>query len=213
MDGNTVIAVPATALRRVGWALVAYGVLGLLLVAASVLAIGPLVARASLAADSAGGSIAQAAVALDHSATAFDGFGHSLDDAKASSAHAAQLLNDAATTSGQLADAMSINLLGAQPLLPIAQSFRRNADELRGVSEDLSTLSGAIGRNAKDVALIRDDLRSLRDQVARIAGETAAAPNAPSVGPALRLLLTALALWLGLIAAAALGGGILLLRR
>lgn len=213
MDANTTLVLPGRTLRRAGWVLVGYGAAGLLLVAATLLAIGPLVARASLAADSAGGTVAQAAVALDHSAAAFDGFGHSLDDAKVSSAHAAQLLNDAATTSGQLADAMAVSIFGAQPLLPLAQSFRRNSDELRGVSEDLRTLSGAIGRNAGDVARIRDDLRALRDQVARIAAESAAAPNAPTVGPALRILLGGLALWLGLLAAAALGGGILLLRR
>src|SRR5712691_7398764 len=133
--------------RLIGLALIANGVLGLALVGVALSALGPLIARASVAADSAGDSLAAAAQALDQTAIAFDGFGKSLIDAKASSAHASQLLNDASITSGQLADAMGINFLGAQPFLPISQSFRRNTDELRGVSEDLSTLSGAIGNN------------------------------------------------------------------
>jgi ABC-type transporter Mla subunit MlaD len=113
-----------------------------------------LLARASVAADSAGDSLAAAAQALDQTSTSFDGFSKSLDDAKTSSAHASQLLNDAATTSSQLADGMAISLFGAQPFLALSQSFRRNTDELRGVSADISTLSEAIGHNATDVAAV-----------------------------------------------------------
>jgi hypothetical protein len=120
--------------RLMGLALFANGVLGLALVGIALGALGPLLTRASVAADSAGDSLAAAAQALDQTSTSFDGFSKSLDDAKTSSAHASQLLNDAATTSSQLADGMAISLLGAQPFLAISQSFRRNTDELRGVS-------------------------------------------------------------------------------
>ena len=99
----------------------------------------------SLAADSAGDSLA---AALDRAAIAFDGFGHSLDDARTSSTHASQLLKDASATR--------------------AQRFGRNTDELRGVSEDVSTMSEAIDRNARDVA--------------------AASKDGPRVEPALRVL-------------------------
>ena len=49
---------------------------------------------------------------------------------------------------------MAISLFGAQPFLALSQSFRRNTDELRGVSADISTLSEAIGHNATDVAAV-----------------------------------------------------------
>lgn len=192
--------------------LVSYGLLGLALIGAVLVTVGPLVARASVAADSAGDSLAAAATALDHSAAAFDGFGHSLDDARTSSAHASQLLRDAAGTSAQLGDAMSINLFGAQPLLPIAQSFRRNTDQLRGVSEDLQTLSEAIGRNSGDVSKIRDDLRGLRDRVGQLAKDAAASPDGPRTEPGLRVVVYGLAVWLGLLATAAFVAGIVLLR-
>ena len=133
-----------------GLALIANGLLGIALVGVALSALGPLLTRASVAADSAGDSLAAAAQALDQTSTAFDGFSKSLDDARTSSAHASQLLNDASTTSGQLADAMSISFLGAQPFLPISQSFRRNTDELRGVSADVSTLSEAIGLYSRE---------------------------------------------------------------
>ena len=189
-----------------------YGVLGLVLVGAAVLSLGPLLTRASLAADSAGDSLAAAATALDHTAAAFDGFGHSLADAKTSSAHASQLLKDASNTSAQLADAMSVNIFGAQPLLSIAQSFRRNTDELRGVSEDVSTMSEAIGRNATDVAAVRDDLAVLRDRVAQLARDAAASKDGPRVEPALRVIVYGLAIWLGLLATASFVAGAVLLR-
>ncbi len=202
----------AAPVRPIGFALVANGLLGIALVAIALATLGPLLARASAAADSAGESLTAAAQALDQTATAFDGFGKSLDDAKASSADAARLLHDASTTSGQLADAMAINFLGAQPFLPISQSFRRNTDELRGVSEDLSTLSGAIGNNARDVGAVRDSVRVLRDRVRRIAGDAAASPGAGRVGPELGLLAYGLTLWLGVLSAVSLAIGWRLLR-
>jgi hypothetical protein len=197
-------------LRPLGLALVANGLFGLVLVGVALGALGPLLTRASVAADSAGDSLAAAAQALDRTATAFDGFSKSLDDAKVSSAHASQLLNDASATSAQLADAMSISFLGAQPFLPIAQSFRRNTDELRGVSADLSTLSEAIGHDSRDVVSVRDAVRLLRDRVQRLASDAAATPDGRPIGPELRVLAYGLTLWLGVLAVLSVIGGVIL---
>jgi hypothetical protein len=199
-------------MRLFGLALLANGLLGIALVGVALGALGPLLARASVAADSAGDSLAAAAQALDQTSTAFDGFSKSLDDARASSAHASQLLNDASATSGQLADAMSISFLGAQPFLPISQSFRRNTDELRGVSADLSTLSEAIGHNSRDVVSVRDAVRVLRDRVQQLARDAAASPDGRRVGPELSVLAYGLTLWLGVLAVLSLLGGLILTR-
>jgi hypothetical protein len=212
MRKPSAIQLPRRTVRLLGWMLATYGLLGVVLVGTALLALGPLVTRASVAADSAGDSLAAAATALDHSATAFGGFGHSLDDARTSAAHASQLLRDASATSAQLADAMSVNILGTQPLLPIAQSFRRNTDELRGVSEDLVTMSEAIGRNSRDVGAVRDDLVALRDRVSGLARDAAATRDGPRVEPALRVLVYGLAIWLGALATAAFVAGAVLLR-
>jgi hypothetical protein len=212
VGGTRAATLPRRTIRLLGWMLAIYGLLGLVLVGAALIAIGPLLARASVAADSAGDSLAAAATALDHTAVAFDGFGHSLDDAKASSAHASQLLKGASDTSAQLADAMSVNIFGAQPLLSIAQGFRRNTDELRGVSEDVSTMSDAIGRNSRDVSAVRDDIRILRDRVTQLARDAAASKDGPRVEPALRVIVYGLAIWLGLLATASFVAGAVLLR-
>jgi len=212
MSAASAIRLPRRTVRLLAWMLTIYGLLGLLLVGAALMALGPLLARASVAADSAGDSLAAAATALDHTATAFDGFGHSLDDARTSSAHASQLLKDASATSAQLADAMSLNIFGAQPLLPIAQTFRRNTDELRGVSEDLNTMSEAIGHNSRDVTTVRDDLKILRDRVSQLARDAAASKDGPRVEPALRVLVYGLTIWLGLLATASFVAGAVLLR-
>ena len=198
--------------RLLGLALIANGLLGLAVVGIALLSLGPLLTRASLAADSAGDSLAAAAQALDQTSTSFDGFSKSLDNAKASSAHASQLLNDAASTSSQLADGMAISVFGAQPFLSVSQSFRKNTDELRGVSADLSTLSEAIGHNATDVVAVRDSVRMLRDRVQRLATDAAASPGGARVGPELSVLAYGLTLWLGILALLSLLGGLLLLR-
>lgn len=195
-----------------GLALFGNGILGLALVGVALGALGPLVTRASVAADSAGDSLAAAAQALDQTATAFDGFSKSLDDAKTSSGHASQLLSDASATSSQLADAMSINFLGAQPFLPIALSFRRNTDELRGVATDLSTLSDSIGHNSADIVAVRDAVRVLRDRVQKLAADAAASPNGRRVGPELSVLAYGLTIWLGVLALLSLLAGVILLR-
>ena len=199
-------------MRLLGVALFANGFLGIALVGLALGALGPLLARASVAADSAGDSLAAAAQALDQTSTAFDGFSKSLDDARASSAHASQLLNDASATSAQLADAMSISFLRAQPFLPISQSFRRNTDELRGVSADLSTLSEAVGHNSRDVVSVRDAVRVLRDRVQQLARDAAASPDGRRVGPELSVLAYGLTLWLGVLAVLSLLGGVILMR-
>ena len=208
----TVRQSPHRGLRLLGLALFVNGLVGLALVGVALGALGPLIARASVTADSAGDSLAAAASALDQTATSFDGFGKSLESAKASSAHASQLLKDASTTSSQLADAMAINFLGAQPFLPISQSFRRNTDELRGVSEDLATLSEAIGHNSRDIAGVRDSVRLLRDRVQQLAKEAAASPDGRRLGPELSVVAYGLTLWLGLLALLSLVGGVILLR-
>jgi hypothetical protein len=204
--------IPRGRFRLIGLALVANGLLGLALVGVALGALGPLITRASVAADSAGDSLAAAAVALDQTATSFDGFSKSLADAKVSAAHSSRLLQDASTTSSQLADAMGISFLGAQPFLPISQSFRRNTDELRGVSEDLGTLSEAIGRNSRDVVTLRDSVRVLRDRVQQLAKEAAASPGGPRIGPEISVLAYGLTLWLGILALLSLVSGIILLR-
>jgi hypothetical protein len=198
--------------RLIGLALLGNGLLGIVLVGVALTALGPLLIRASAAVDSAGDSLAAAAQSLDQTATAFDGFSKSLDEARISSAHASQLLNDASTTSGQLADAMSISVFGAQPFLPLAQSFRRNTDELRGVSADLSTMSEAIGHNRNDIVTVRDSIAVLRDRVQRLANDAAANPNGPQLGPEMSVLAYGLTLWLGVLALISLGAGLLLLR-
>lgn len=205
-------ATPRFRFRLFGLALIANGLLGIALVGVALGALGPLITRASVAADSAGDSLSAAASALDQTATAFDGFGKSLNDAKVSSAHASQLLNDASVTSGQLADGMAINFLGAQPFLSLSQSFRRNTDELRGVAADLSTLSEAIGHNSGDIASVRDSVRVLRDRVQQLARDAAASPDGRRVGPELSVLAYGLTLWLGVLAVLSVIGGLVVLR-
>jgi len=81
---HRLLAMPASTLPRArfrlfGLALIANGLLGIALVGVALGALGPLITRASVAADSAGDSLGAAAAALDQTAVAFDGFGKSIN--------------------------------------------------------------------------------------------------------------------------------------
>lgn len=191
-------------MRRLGAVLVAYGLAGLLLLGMFLAAADAAIQRLAVV-DPAAGPLADATTALGDAASAFGGFGTSLADAQRAAAESATASRDAAVTADRLADGMSISIFGAQPLLGIAQDFRREAADLDAVARSLDTLAASLRANQDDVALIRADLDALRLRL------EAARSGGASVEP-LRALVTLLVLWLALPAIASLGAGAWLLR-
>jgi hypothetical protein len=191
----------AVSLRRIAIGLVLYGVLGLLLVVAAL--VGGWSGIAQI--DAAVGSGAEASETLEAVADAFAGFDASLQSARTSAEDAAAASRNASSTASRLADAMGLSIFGAQPLLPLANDFRRQADDLRAVADDLDALGGSL---AKD----RNDVKGIHDHVSLLSAKTRAFGN-PAGGTGIVVLLVALLLWLGAQAAGALVVGILLLRR
>jgi len=194
------LAVSAKTIRRVGLGLVAYGALGLVLVTAALVGGWSGITRI----DAALGSVAEASAALEAVADAFAGFDVSLESAARSAQHAAAASRDGATSATGLADAMGVSFFGAQPLLPLANDFRRQAVNLSAVAVDLDQLAASLAKDRSDVKRIHDHVSALSARVGTVRGG----------GPAgVATLLVALLIWLGAQAAAALLIGILLLRR
>ena len=194
------LAFSAKTIRRVGISLIAYGAIGLVLVTAALVGGWSGITRI----DAALGSVAEASAALDAVADAFAGFDVSLESAARSAQHAAAASRDGATSATGLADAMGVSFFGAQPLLPLANDFRRQATNLSAVAVDLDQLAAALAKDRTDVKRIHDHVSALSARVGTVRGG----------GPAgVATLLVALLLWLGAQAAAALLIGILLLRR
>ncbi len=188
-------------MRRIAVGLVVYGAVGLLLVTAALVGGWSGIARI----DAALGSIAEASATLEAVADSFAGFDASLEGAARSADHAATASRDAASTAAGLADAMALNIFGAQPLLPLANDFRRQATDLGAVAGDLEQLGGSLAKDRVEVKRIHDHVSVLSQRVGAFGGGAG--------GTGIAVLLVALLVWLGTQAAAALVVGIMLLRR
>jgi hypothetical protein len=195
------VHVGAATLRRVAWGLTVYGAVGIVLLTTALIGGWNGIARI----DSTFASAAQARATLDTVADGFDAFDVSLDEAKRSVDSAAVASGDAAATAARLADAMSLSIFGAQPLLPLAADFRRQAADLRVVADDLGRLGTALARDRVQASRVRDEVRELARRVGAVGGDTGVGGMAALIG--------ALLLWLAAQALVALVAGIALLRR
>ncbi len=200
----------STAVRRMGRrnarvaaaALVTYGAIGVLLAILLAAAIAPALAGI----DSLSRSSGDARRALSSTRDAFDGFAVSLVDARRAAERAASSARSSAATARRLADAMSLSVFGAQPLLPIASDFRRQGQDLEDLAAGVDQLAAALSANELDVRVLRDDVTVLRDRIAGL--DTTSALQAAPVGIVLLLVVG----WFATMAVALLGVGIVLWR-
>ena len=170
--------------RALGWALAAYGALGLALVVAG-LPIGfdlagrieRLAASADATLSAAGNSAAAASVALE-------GLETGLTRSEASSEDAAALAREAALTLAALGSAMEISIFGAQPLLPLAADFR-----------DTSAQANALATSRGDLDEVSLQLSALAIEIEELRGLTSErTAGVPPVRPFVILLLAWLAI-------------------
>jgi hypothetical protein len=187
--------------RRAGTALVAFGGIGLVVLAACVVAL--LVALVPLANEaamleqqraSAVELIGPAADALETTATTAQNAGVSLGQSVAAA-------RDAASVTGQLADALG-------GLSAFSSAFADTAARSRTLSDDLTRTATALSQNQADAATAASQLRSLADQLRQLSGSVGGANASPAsslagVALPLAIALVALALvWQGGIAVA-----------
>jgi hypothetical protein len=163
-------------------ALVTYGAIGFVLAIALAAAIAPALAGI----DALARSSIDARRALSSTHDAFDGFAVSLVDARASAERAAASARSSAATARRLGDAMSLNIFGVQPLLPIAGDFRRQSQDLDDLATSVDQLAAALGENELDVRVLRDDVSALRDRIAAV--DSVSALQAAPVGIVLLLV-------------------------
>lgn len=186
-----------TLVRRIGRrraritaaALVTYGAIGLLLAIALAAAIAPALAGI----DALSRSSVDARRALSSTRDAFDGFAVSLVDARLAAERAADSARSSAATARRLGDAMSLSVFGAQPLLPIANDFRRQSEDLEGLAKGVDQLAAALSANELDVRVLRDDVSVLRDRIAGL--DSASALQAAPAGVVLLLVVAWFAIW------------------
>jgi hypothetical protein len=207
-DGSAVVVVSnvdqvawAIPARRTGTALVAFGVVGVVLLAACLVAVlvslVPIVNGARELEQQRAAAVALIAPAAD----ALEATAASAEHAGTSLALSASAARNAASVTSQLADAVA-------GLAAFSSAFSETADRSRALSDDLGRTADALGQNQIDSATAASQLRVLADRVRQLAERLGSAdappPNAlAEVALPLAVTLVALVLaWLGAIALA-----------
>jgi hypothetical protein len=194
--------------RFVAWLLIAYGVLGLGVLASGAVIGLDAAGRLEGTADRASRTLDAAERSIRAAAGSFSGIDASLAEAEGSAQAAADLARDAGGTLRSLSSAMQLSIFGTQPLASLGDEFATSAEEADALAISLDGVSSSLGDTRPDIAGIGSELETLADELAELGSSTADA------GPLhLRLFLGILLAWLVVPAIGALVVGIGMLRR
>ena len=182
--------------RGLAIVLVVQGALGLLLALLGFTSLAAPLAQAERVST----TVQSAAVAA---ASAFEGFDTSLDQARTSAASAGDLAREVSGTVDGLAAAMTISVLGAQPLLPLQDQFRQSAEQLRLLGDQIDKIGSSLQVNRAEVRQVSDELRALSDELQAGNARNGIPPS---------LLVYAFLAWIALLALTSVVTGVLLLR-
>ena len=203
--------------RQLAWALIAYGVVGLLLAAGSLL----LVARTLPTLESIDRQSVELVRWLDVTAGGIgdvergaSNAGTSLESAAASARSAAALSDDLSATMASMRDASGLSILGSRPFAGLTDDFDRVSGRAHALASNMTELAGSLDSNKADFAAVASDAIALRMQVTELRDVVAGDGSTGLEGPVGRfvLVLVGLILWLALPAVASLIGGVVWLR-
>lgn len=194
--------------RLLAWGLILYGVLGLVLVVSGAVIGLEVAGRIERLASSADGTLMAAARSTRAAADSFASIDGSLSEAQASADGAAILAREAGATLDSLAVAMQLSVLGAQPLLSLADEFTASAEQADQLGGRLGAVGSSLGDTRTDVAIIGVELRTLSTELESLQG----AGEADGGSPPLRAFVGLLLAWIAIPAVAALLFGLALLR-
>jgi hypothetical protein len=204
-------------IRRLGTTLIAFGVVGLFLVAAAVVmlvAAGPSLDQLSAVSDRTGPThraLADASRTLDDLSRSANSLEATLSSSQSSLTDAANASRSLADALGGVATAMNLDIRGARPLSGAGEPLADASDRVRQVADDLSNLGTRVGQHAGDAAAIGTDAAALKTSVDEIDASLAGPPGLGLAGSVavVRLVLIGLLAWLGVLA----GGCVLVGRR
>lgn len=127
----------------------------------------------------------------------------SLTSARSATDRSSQIAVGVSQSMFQLRDAMSITILGAQPLIGLAQGFDQTGSQLLQLSADLTAIGASLETNSSDVVTTAANLDELANTVNTLKESVESGPavgiSAESLG-AVRLAIFAVAGWLLLFA-------------
>ncbi len=208
--------------QRLGSAMLAFGIVGLLLAAvvAVTLVAGGIAARTLddrvvAGQDRIAASLTRLTLTVDSVATSVDHGSTTLATSRDSVAHAVDALGELAGTSDSLASALDVSILGQQPFTSAVTQLHDMATRVRTFQDDATRLAANLDQDSSDAAQIAGQIRDMRSQVAELAGGVAGLTGARDVvsfalgGIVLAGLLTA---WTAVLAGAIAWAGLRLRR-
>jgi hypothetical protein len=197
--------------RRLGTGLLAFGMTGVILAGLIAVALfGGAVAARSLDErlvadqDRIAASLTRLTLTMETLAVTVEHGGDTLASSRDAMVHAGDLLNDISTTSGELANALDISILGSQPFASAANGIRTVGDKSKVFAQDATALAVALDTNVADAAAMADQIRTAKTQVSELAASIVAFDRIDQIvglligGIVLGGLLT---VWVGLAAA------------
>jgi uncharacterized protein YoxC len=201
----------------VGIALIAYGVVGIVVLGAIGSVIGrPLdqAAELSVAIEeqrrAALDSLDQATTTIDQTAVGVRGMEPSLSQAKAATDRASALSLGLSANMFELSRAMGITVFGVQPLIGLATGFDQTGQQLQLLSADVAAIGAALDANRDDVATVAASLDELSDSVEELETSLREGPRlavSPGTLDGIRLAILALLGWMLVLALGAVVAG------
>ena len=197
-------------LRFLGAGLVVYGVLGVVIFAIVAIALTRPLERIGQLSQSVEeqrallvDSMVQGETTIREMAAGVRRMDTSLTSARSATDRSSQIAVGVAESMLQLRDAMSISILGTQPLIGLATGFDQTGSQLLQLSSDLTTIGVSLETNSADIVTTAANLDELADTVSTL---TESVENGPDVGisaealDAVRVAIFAVAGWLLLFA-------------
>ena|SRR5829696_1288773 len=210
-------------LRRLGNALLAFGIVGVLVagIIAAGLVAGAIAARnldERLVADQARlvAALDRVDATMAQTVTTVDNAGGTLTTTSETLASAGEVLGQVGVTADELSTSLDFSILGSQPLAGAAAQFGQLGAQVRGFEVKAAALSESLAVNATDTRALATEIDTLRDDVSSLSDRLAAFDTTGQlVGLVIGgiLLLALLVAWLAIAGAACAWVGLRLRRQ
>ena len=167
--------------RRLGTGLLAFGVTGVILAGLIAVALfgGAIAARnldERLVADQQriAASLTRLTLTMETLAVTVEHGADTLTASRDAMTHAGSLLNDIATTSTDLANALDISILGSQPFASAANGVRNVGAKTTVFAQDAAALAVTLDANATDATTMAGQIRTAKTQASELAASIVA---------------------------------------
>ena len=198
--------------RRLGTALLAFGIVGVALAAAVALAFAATAMTARDLVDRLADDQARLASTLEELAATTGALGSSIDNAgstlessSTAMVNARDVLDELSIASDQLAASLDISIFGGRPFAAAADRFRQLSAEVLVLRDDAATIAERLDTNGQDLGAMSTRVRAFETQLQDYADRIANSGRIGAIGTAVSiagLVGGLLAAWIGVAAGA-----------